>query len=65
VSAADPLNLAGILTDEPRVPSIHTYTLAMRDGRLIASRQAGELRWHDEIPLDEAAEISRRLRRSV
>ena len=32
VSAADPLNLAGILTPGPRVPALHTNALIFRDG---------------------------------
>lgn len=63
ISAVDPLNLTGIITQEPRVPAIHTYTLALADGRLIASRQAGEVQYHAEIPGDRATELTRRLRR--
>jgi ATP-dependent Lhr-like helicase len=65
VSAADPLNLAGILTDEPRVPAIHTYTVAIRDGRVIASRQSAGVQFHQELPPIMAAEVSRRLRRGA
>ncbi len=63
ISAADPLNLAGIITDEPRVNSKHTSTLALRDGRLIASQQSGLVDFHDEISDELAADMSRRLKR--
>jgi ATP-dependent Lhr-like helicase len=44
LSAADPLNLSGIVTDQPRVPAIHTNTVALRDGRIAASRYTGGTR---------------------
>ena len=44
LSAADPLNLVGILTPEARVPAIHTNRLLLRDGLPIAALEGGELR---------------------
>jgi len=44
LSAADPLNLVGILTPEARVPAIHTHRLLLRDGLPIAALEGGELR---------------------
>jgi len=44
LSAADPLNLVGILTPEARVPAIHTNRLLLKDGLPIAAIEAGELR---------------------
>ena len=32
LSAADPLNLAGIIVPGPRVPALHTHTVSFRDG---------------------------------
>jgi len=32
VSAVDPLNLTGVITPAPRVPSVHTKTVVYRDG---------------------------------
>ena len=32
LSAADPLNLVGILTDGPRIPAIRTHQVCYRDG---------------------------------
>jgi ATP-dependent helicase Lhr and Lhr-like helicase len=44
LSAADPLNLVGILTPEARVPAIHTNRLLLQDGLPIAALEGGELR---------------------
>jgi ATP-dependent helicase Lhr and Lhr-like helicase len=44
LSAADPLNLVGILTPEARVPAIHTNRLLFKDGLPIAALEGGELR---------------------
>ncbi len=42
VSAADPLNLVGILTPHPRVPSIAANRVAYLDGVPVAAKQGGE-----------------------
>ena len=42
VSACDPLNLAGILTPGPRVPSVAGNRLAYRNGVPIAAMEGGE-----------------------
>jgi len=44
LSAADPLNLVGILTPEARVPAIHTNRVLLEDGLPIAALEGGELR---------------------
>ena len=44
LSAADPLNLVGILTPEARVPAIATNRVLLRDGVAIAALEGGELR---------------------
>jgi ATP-dependent Lhr-like helicase len=63
VSAADPLNLVGIITPDARVPATHTNTLALEDGRLLASKQARQVTMHAEVEPPIAAELTRRLRR--
>ncbi len=45
VSAADPLNLAGILTTHPRVPSTASNRLAYVDGVPVAAFIGGEVRY--------------------
>ncbi|MBI3547951.1 MAG: DEAD/DEAH box helicase [Elusimicrobia bacterium] len=42
ISAADPLNLAGILTPGARIPATRGNRLLLRGGRLIAYHQGGE-----------------------
>src|SRR5205814_313854 len=44
LSAADPLNLVGILTPEARVAAIHRNRLLYRDGLPIAALEGGQLR---------------------
>ncbi|HEV7222955.1 MAG TPA: hypothetical protein VGN42_09665, partial [Pirellulales bacterium] len=61
ISAADPLNLAGILTPGPRVVAKPRNALALLDGRLVASQQAGEICFHETLPPRLADEISRGL----
>jgi ATP-dependent Lhr-like helicase len=44
ISAADPLNLVGILTPEARVAAIHTNRVLLEDGVPIAALEGAELR---------------------
>jgi ATP-dependent Lhr-like helicase len=44
LSGADPLNLVGILTPEPRVTAITPNRVLLRDGLAIAALEGGELR---------------------
>jgi ATP-dependent Lhr-like helicase len=44
LSAADPLNLLGLLTPGPRVPALAANRIVFRDGQPIASLEAGEIR---------------------
>ncbi len=52
VSAADPVNLFGIVTDEVRVPATHRNALVVQGGRLVATRIAGVAEFHQ--PVDQA-----------
>ncbi len=64
INASDPLNLCGILTEGPRIPATHANALALRDGRFIATQQAGEIQFHTELPQDLTVDLSRKLRRT-
>jgi ATP-dependent Lhr-like helicase len=44
LSAADPLNLVGVLTPHPRVAAIHRNRVLLEDGLPIAAVEAGEVR---------------------
>lgn len=50
VSAADPLNLIGILTDHPRVPSTASNVIAYWNGVPAAALRAGEVQEFAELP---------------
>jgi|CXWL01.1.fsa_nt_gi ATP-dependent Lhr-like helicase len=43
INAADPLNLAGIITPGPRVPAIHTNAVIYRDGIVVAVEEGRKL----------------------
>lgn len=52
VSAADPLNLAGIVTPGVRIPSNHHSALAYVAGEPVAAKIGNELRFLKTLPLD-------------
>ena len=61
ISAADPLNLAGILSPGPRVTAIAANRILLRDGLPIAALEAGQI-----IPLEvSAAEDDRLIEQSL
>jgi len=45
ISAADPLNLTGILTHEKRVPSIYTNRILFEDGKIIGIKEGKDVRF--------------------
>ena len=56
VSAADPLNLAGILAPSPRIPAITSNRLLLVDGEWVAALQAGQVqRLHGGADVPEQA----------
>jgi ATP-dependent Lhr-like helicase len=52
ISAADPVNLFGVITPGVRVPATHRNALVVQGGRVIATRVAGVAEFH--APLDAA-----------
>src|SRR5262249_42458325 len=62
LAAADPANLCGVITGEPRVASTHTNTVAIRNGRLLGACQAGEVQFLGDVSSEEADNVARRLR---
>jgi ATP-dependent Lhr-like helicase len=50
LSGADPLNLIGIVTGDVRVPATAGNRIAWLDGRPVAARESGELRWLGACP---------------
>jgi ATP-dependent Lhr-like helicase len=65
ISAADPLNLAGILAPGARVAAKTRNALALMDGRVIAVQQAGQVEFLASLSSDRIAEITRALRVSA
>ncbi|MDQ3518355.1 MAG: DEAD/DEAH box helicase [Gemmatimonadota bacterium] len=59
ISAADPLNLAGIVTPGERVPALATNKVVYRDGVAIAAREKGVVRAFAEYDSTTALEIER------
>jgi len=54
ISAADPLNLAGILLPGEKVPALASNRVLYRDGAAIATLVAGEVRWLETPDAREA-----------
>jgi ATP-dependent Lhr-like helicase len=50
LSAADPLNLAGIVTPGARLTALAGNRVLLQDGVAIASLQGGEVQFHQELP---------------
>jgi ATP-dependent helicase Lhr and Lhr-like helicase len=66
LSAADPLNLIGILTPGARLPSLSGNRLLYRDGLPVASLAAGEIQYMEKLsPQDEWEAQLALLRRHV
>jgi hypothetical protein len=61
LSAADPLNLIGIVTRHARVPSVAHNRIVLLDGRPVAAIQNGELVMLDEVPPAQLRELQRLL----
>ena len=56
ISATDPLNLVGILTDGGRVPAVSQNRVAMLDGRAVAAVTGSEIEWLEDLD-DQAREM--------
>jgi ATP-dependent Lhr-like helicase len=64
LSAADPLNLTGIVLPGPRLPAVAGNSLALRDGRIVAVQQSGEIRFLEKLEGPRADELARKLQRT-
>jgi ATP-dependent helicase Lhr and Lhr-like helicase len=53
LSAADPLNLAGILTPGPRLAALTVNRALYRDGLPVALYAGGEIKFLEELPAEE------------
>ena len=53
ISAADPLNLAGVITGGPRIPAMHKNALIVQRGRCVAAKVAGRIEFFAEVDARE------------
>lgn len=58
ISAADPLNLVGILTDHGRVPATASNRVAFLDGHPVAAITAGEIEWLEDLDEEDRERIT-------
>ncbi|REK09911.1 MAG: DEAD/DEAH box helicase [Planctomycetota bacterium] len=58
ISAADPVNLFGVVTPGARVAATHRNALVIAGGRVVATRQAGVADFHE--PVDSATQWAMR-----
>jgi ATP-dependent Lhr-like helicase len=65
LSAADPLNLIGILTPQARIASVYRNRVLLKDGVPIAALEGGELRRLTESAFDDEHLKSLLARRSL
>ena len=57
VAGSDPLNLQGIVTTGARVAAKATNSLALRNGRVLATLESGEVHFFDELPVETSVEV--------
>jgi ATP-dependent Lhr-like helicase len=65
LSAADPLNLAGIVTPGPRLAALAGNRLLLRDGVTVATYAAGEVQFHQALGAHEQWQARNTLLRKV
>jgi ATP-dependent Lhr-like helicase len=65
LAAADPLNLVGILTPGPRLTVTKRAAVAVRDGRVVATRHGRDIKFHEPIEPAAADQLGVSLRRSA
>jgi ATP-dependent Lhr-like helicase len=61
ISAADPLNLTGIVTQGQRIAANHKNALILKGGRCVAAKQAGQIEFFAEFDAITTAEMRRAL----
>lgn len=61
VSAADPLNLIGVLTDAAKLPATHKNAFLLRDGEVVATKEASHVEFIADVDLCLQAEMRRAL----
>jgi ATP-dependent Lhr-like helicase len=65
LSAADPLNLTGIVLPGPRLPAVAGNALVLGGGQVVAVRQAGEVRIAASVTAERTEELLKELQRTA
>jgi ATP-dependent helicase Lhr and Lhr-like helicase len=65
ISAADPMNLIGILTPGPKVPATASNAVAYLDGRYVGHRIAGEIWLDPKLDSEVARKVERALKSTI
>ncbi len=63
ISAADPLNLVGIVLPGDRIPALHTGSLILGAGRCVATKSGRGIVFHEEVTPAAQFEMTRALHR--
>ncbi len=53
LSAADPLNLQGVLSPGPRIAALAKHRIVLKDGCTVAARNQDGVHWFEELPQDQ------------
>ncbi|MFI4875525.1 MAG: DEAD/DEAH box helicase [Blastopirellula sp. JB062] len=61
ISAADPVNLFGVVTAGGRIPAVSGNALILRNGRILASKRSGKIDFHVDVAPEEMHEMTRAL----
>ncbi|MCC9605170.1 DEAD/DEAH box helicase [Blastopirellula sp. JC732] len=61
ISAADPVNLFGVVTPGGRIPAIAGNSLVIRNGQIVASKRSGKIDFHLDSTSEEMHEMTRAL----
>lgn len=61
ISAADPLNLRGIIDRGPRIPAVHRHAIVMQNGKYVAVARQKEIEFFMEV----APELENEMRRAL
>ena len=61
ISAVDPLNLSGIVTDGPRISAMHKNALILQNGRCVVAKQADQIVFIEHVSQEVAVAMRRAL----
>jgi ATP-dependent Lhr-like helicase len=68
ISAADPLNLSGVIGEGSRIPAMHKNALVLQNGRCVAAKVAGRIKFLADIDpaqqllIRKSLQVGRKLR---